>query len=125
MALKVLQIASAAAVVLLVLLLIHVLYRLRRTIDEVGHIVADTRPQTVTLLQKAQVTLDSVNRELTNIEQITDETQELVNRMGEASAAVERAIKSPLTKVGFISAGAAAAGFAVRKRLSKEASGKD
>lgn len=124
MALKVLQVAGAVAVVVLVLLLIPILYRLRRTLDEVGQIVSDTHPQTVTLLQKAQVTLDGVNRELTNIEEITGETQILVAKMGEASAAVERAIKSPLTKVGFISAGAAAAGFAVKKRLSRETSEK-
>lgn len=120
MALKILQVAGAVAVVVLVLLLIPILYRLRKTLDEMGQIVSETHPQTVTLLQKAQVTLDGVNRELTNIEEITGETQVIVAKMGEASAAVERAIKSPLTKVGFISAGAAAAGFAVKKRLSRE-----
>lgn len=106
------------------MLLIPILYRLRRTLDELGQIVSETHPQTVTLLQKAQVTLDGVNRELANIEEITGETQVLVAKVGEASAAVERAIKSPLTRVGFISAGAAAAGYAVKKRLSREMSDK-
>jgi uncharacterized protein YoxC len=125
MALKVLQVVGAAAVVIIVLLLIPVLMRLRRTLDEVGDIVSETRPQTVTLLRKAQGTLDSVNRELQNIENITDDTTILIGKVGEASNAVEKAIKSPMTKVGFVTAGAAAAGFAVKRRVSRELAAKE
>ena len=39
MALRVLQVVGAAAVVVIVLLLIPVLWRLRRAVDEVGHMV--------------------------------------------------------------------------------------
>ncbi|MHB8895753.1 MAG: DUF948 domain-containing protein [Candidatus Geothermincolia bacterium] len=120
MALKVLQVVGATAVVIIVFLLIPVLLRLRRTLDEVGMIVSETRPQTVTLLKKAQGTLDSVNRELVNIETITDDTTVLIGKVSDASDAVEKAIKSPMTKIGFVTAGAAAAGFAVRRRLSRE-----
>jgi hypothetical protein len=35
---------------------------------------------------------------------------------------VEKAIKSPMTKVGFVTAGVAAAGFAVKRRLVRELS---
>lgn len=119
MALKVLQIVGAIAVVLIVLFLIPVLLRLRRTLDEVGQIVTEARPQTVSLLQKAQVTLDGVNRELENIEEITEETGVLVGKMGEASVAVERAVKSPMSRAGFVAAGAVTTGFAVKRRLSK------
>lgn len=125
MALKILQVVGACAVVIIVLLLIPVLLRLRRTLDEVGDIVSETRPQTVTLLRKAQGTLDSVNRELQNIENITDDTTVLIGKVGEASNAVEKAIKSPMTKVGFVTAGAAAAGFAVKRRLSRELAAKE
>jgi ABC-type transporter Mla subunit MlaD len=120
MALKVLQVVGATAVVIIVFLLIPVLMRLRRTLDEVGQIVSETRPQTVTLLRKAQGTLDSVNRELENIEAITDDTNALIGKVGEASDAVEKAIKSPMTRIGFVTAGAAAAGFAVKRRLYRE-----
>jgi uncharacterized protein YoxC len=122
MALKVLQVVGATAVVIIVLLLIPVLLRLRRTLDEVGVIVSETRPQTVTLLRKAHDTLDGVNRELETIETITDDTSVLIAKVGEASNAVEKAIKSPMTKVGFVTAGAAAAGFAVKRRLVRELS---
>ncbi len=124
MALKVLEIVGAIAVALIVLFMIPVLLRLRRTIDEVGQIVNDARPQTVGLLQKAQVTLDGVNRELENIEEITQDTQVLVDRVGEASVAFERAIKSPMSKAGFVAAGVATTTFAVRGRLTKEKSDK-
>jgi uncharacterized protein YoxC len=120
MALKILQVVGAAAVVIIVLLLIPVLIRLRRTVDEVGQIVSETRPQTVTLLRKANVTLDSVNAELENVEEVTQDTQVLVEKVGEASVAVERAIKSPLTRIGFIGVGAAAAGLMVKRRLRKD-----
>jgi uncharacterized protein YoxC len=122
MALKVLQVVGATAVVIIVLLLIPVLLRLRRTLDEVGVIVSETRPQTVTLLRKAHDTLDGVNRELETIETITDDTSVLIAKVGEASNAVEKAIKSPMTKVGFVTAGVAAAGFAVKRRLVRELS---
>ncbi|MBK5092128.1 MAG: DUF948 domain-containing protein [Actinobacteria bacterium] len=122
MALKILQVVGAVAVLLLVIFLILVLLRLRRTLDEVSHIVSETRPQASMFLKKAQITLDGVNRELENIEAITKETEVLVERVGDASRAVEGAIKSPLTKVGLITTGVAATGIAVRKRLSKEIS---
>ncbi|MBU1672093.1 MAG: DUF948 domain-containing protein [Actinobacteria bacterium] len=120
MALKILQIVGAAAVVIIVALMIPVLLRLRRTVDEVGQIVSESRPQTVTLLSKANATLDSMNRELENIEEVTGETQVLVDKVTEASVAVERAIKSPLTRIGFIGVGAAATGFMVKRRLRKD-----
>jgi ABC-type transporter Mla subunit MlaD len=124
MALKVLQVVGAAAVVVIVLLLIPVLLRLRRTIGDVGQMVAETRPQTVILLKKAQLTLDGVNRELTNIETITEDTGVLVAKVSDASSAIERAIKSPASKIGFATAGAAAAAVAVKRRLFREMSGK-
>lgn len=125
MALKVLQVVATVAVVVIVLLLIPVLLRMRRTLDEVGQIVSETRPQTVDLLRQAQKTLDGVNQELENIEEITADTQVLVGKVGEASAAVERAIKSPLTRIGLFTGGAAAATFAVKRRLAREFSGKE
>lgn len=124
MALKILQVVAAVAVVSFVILLIPVLMRLHRTLDEVCHVVSETGPQATTLLKKAQVTLDGVNRELENIEEITRETGVLVERVGDASLAVERAIKSPLTKMGLITTGVTATGIAVKKRLSKETSDK-
>ena len=122
MALKVLQVVAAAAAVILVIVLIPVLLRFRRTMEEVGLIVKETRPQAVTLLRKAQATLDGVNRELENVEEITRDTEILIERVGEASSAVERAVKSPLTRIGFITAGAAAAGAMVKRRLTREIS---
>jgi uncharacterized protein YoxC len=120
MALNVLEIVGAIAVALIVLFMIPVLLRLRRTIDEVGQIITDARPQTVGLLQQAQVTLDGVNRELENIEEITQDTQVLVEKVGEASVAVERAIKSPMSKAGFVAAGVATTTFAVRRQLTRK-----
>ncbi len=119
MALKVLQIVGAVAVVIIVLFLVPVLLRLRRTLDEVGQIVYEARPQTVTLLRKAQVTLDGVNKELENIGEITEDTQVLVEKFGEASMAVERSIKSPMSKMGFVAAGVTTTGYVVKKRLAK------
>jgi uncharacterized protein YoxC len=124
MALKILQVVGAAAVVIIVLLLIPVLIRLRRTLNEVGLMVAENRPQTVTLLKSAQSTLDGVNRELENIEEITDETQVLVGKISDASQAVERAVKSPIAKAGFATTGIAAAFIGVKRSLSRNLSKK-
>jgi len=124
MALKILQIVGAAAVVIIVFLLIPVLIRLRRTLNEVGMMVAETRPQTVTLLKSAQSTLDGVNKELDNIEEITEETGVLVGKISDASEAVERAVRSPIAKAGFASTGIAAAFIGVKRSLSRNLSNK-
>lgn len=122
LALKVLQVAGAAAVVIVVLLFIPVLVRLRRTLEEVGFVVAETRPQAITLLKKAQVTLDGVNRELENVGAITGDTAVLIARVSEASDAVERAIKSPMAKLGFVTATVTALTFAVKRRVFRDVS---
>jgi len=120
MTLNILEIVGAVAVAVIVLFLLPVLLRLRRTLNEVGKMVTEARPQTVTLLKRAQTTLDGVNKELVAIEEITDDTQLLVQKLGEASDVVEDAVKSPMTKVGLIAAGAATSGYAVKKRLDKK-----
>ena len=125
MTLKILQVVGAVAVVVLVCFLVPILLRLRKAVGEVAHIVSEANPQATDLLRNAQVTLDGVNRELKNIEEITEEAQVLVDKVGEASIAMEKAIRSPLTKVGFIAAGATATGLAVKKRLSSDISGKE
>lgn len=119
MALKVLQVAGAAAVVILMIFIIPVLLRLRRTAEELADIVSEARPHAVALLKKAQDAVDSVNTELDNIEQVTAETKVLVERMGQASEAIRKAANSPMAKAGFISTGAAAMTIAVRKRISR------
>ena len=125
MALKILQVVATAAVVVIVLLLIPVLLRLRRTMSEVSHIVSESRPQTIALLKKAQTTLDSVNTELENIEEITRGTLVIIDKVGEASDALDRAVRSPLTKAGLVTAGAAAASVTVKRRLSRKFSGRE
>jgi len=124
MALKVLQIVSAAALVVIVILVIPVLLRLRRTIEEVGRIVSENEPQAINLIRKAQVTLDGVNRELANIEDVTRDTKVLIEKAGEASDAIDRAIKSPLTRIGLFASGATVTGIAVKRRLRKRLKGK-
>lgn len=119
MALTILEIVSTVAIVAIVFLLIPILLRLRRTMSEVGQIVSESRPSTITLLKKAQATLDGVNSELENIEEVTRDTQVLMDKVGEASEAVERTMKSPLTKAGLVTAGVAAASITVKRRLSR------
>jgi uncharacterized protein YoxC len=119
MALNILEVVGALAVVIIVSFMVPVLIRLRRTAGEVSYIMHDTRPQTISLLKKAQVTLDGVNSELDNIDEITQETQVLIGRIGEASEAIESALKSPMTKAGLITAGVATSGLAVSRRLKK------
>ena len=119
MALKILEVVGALAVVIIVLYMVPVLVRLRRTAGEVSYMIHDTRPQTISLLKKAQVTLDGVNSELDSIDEITQETRVLIGKVGEASEAIESAIKAPMTKAGLITAGVATSGIAVSRRLKK------
>jgi uncharacterized protein YoxC len=119
MALTILEIVGAIAVVIIVLFMIPVLIHLRRTVGEAGYVINDTRPQAISLLKKAQGTLDGVNRELENVDEITTETMVLIGKVQEASEAIEQAITSPMTKAGLITAGIATSGIAVSRQLTK------
>lgn len=109
---------------IVVLLLIPVILRMRRAVEDVGIMVAESGPQAVTLLKKAQTTLDGVNRELESIGAVTGETEHLVAKVSDASAAVEKAIKSPMSKAGLVVVGVTVTGLAVKRRLYRELSGK-
>jgi uncharacterized protein YoxC len=119
MALTILEIIGAVAVVIIVLFMIPVLIHLRRTVGEVSYMINDSRPQAISLLKKAQGTLDGVNRELENVDEITEETLVLIGMVQEASEAIEQAIKSPMTKAGLITAGVATSGVAVSRQLTR------
>ncbi|MBN1289875.1 MAG: DUF948 domain-containing protein [Actinobacteria bacterium] len=119
MALKVLQIICAVAVVVIVLLMIPVMLKLKRTLEEVGRMIVETRPGTMKAIKQAEATLDSVNEELENVEKVTSDASLLIGKMGEAADSLENTIKSPITKMGFISTGAAVTSIAVRKQLLK------
>lgn len=118
MALKLLQITGAAAVVITMLFLIPVLIKLRDTFDQIGGIVDESSPQTISLLQKAQGAVDGLNRELGNVVEITDDTLAIISKLDTAATEVERAVKSPMAKTGFVAVGAVTTSLAVRKRFS-------
>ncbi|MDD5447855.1 MAG: DUF948 domain-containing protein [Actinomycetota bacterium] len=122
MALKILQVTGAAALVVLVFVMIPVLLRLRKTLAEVGEIVGESKPSTLLLLRKAGMMLESVNEELAEVEKITKDTEVLVQRMGQASEAIEKVARSPITKTGLLISGISASGYALKRHLSKEIS---
>lgn len=123
MALKVLQIVGVVAIVILVLMIIPIMLKLKRTLEEVSIMIVETRPTTMKALKEAGETLDSVNKELDNVEKVTSDASVLISKMGEAADSLEGTIKSPVTRMGFISTGAAVTGIAVKKKLRKNTNG--
>lgn len=122
MALKILQVAGAAALVVLVFTMVPVLLRLRKTLAEAGEIVGENKPSTSLLLRKAGGMLESVNEELAEVEKITKDTEVLVERIGQASEAIEKVIESPITKTALLVSGISASGYVLKRHFSKEVS---
>lgn len=121
MALKVLQIICAIAVVLIVLLIIPVMLRLKRTLEEVGRMVNEVEPGAMKAIREAGMTLESVNEELDNIDKVAGEAMVIIDKLGEAADSIENTVKSPLARAGLISTGAAVTSLAVKKHLKKKA----
>ncbi|MDD5748495.1 MAG: hypothetical protein PHP64_05565 [Actinomycetota bacterium] len=119
MALKILQVVAASAVVLIVILIIPVIIRLRRTLEEAGRIIAENSSPATTILKRAQAAMDSVNSGLEKISEISDDSEILISRVGKASGAMDKALKSPLTRIGLMATGTAATSIVVKKRAYK------
>ena len=124
MALKVLEITATAALVIIVLFLIPIMLRLSKTLKHADKMMQETRPGAVTVLKKAGETVDTVNKQLETIEDITTDTEQLLGKAKASAAALEKALTSPMAKAGAAAAGATATGFAVKKRISKKLKGR-
>ncbi len=116
----VLRYAAAFFFVLVAIAAAYALIKTGKTLDRVDIVLADVDEQAVPLLQKAGTTLDDVNGNLGNVDQITKDVADITDKIDKMANAVEGAVSTPARKAAAFSAGVQSAVSSFMKREGKD-----
>ncbi len=111
-------VVAAAAFVLLVLLAAIPLIKLGRTLDEATLAIRKTHEGTEPLLREAQLTLDGVNAQLNQVDDITKGVSSITTNVAAVTSIVSATVGGPLVKIAAFSYGVRKT---VRERQAAEA----
>ena len=97
--------------------LLYLLLRLARVFDRTTNILTDVNTEVIPLLTRVEVTLDRVNGELDQVEEITTSMAKIIKIAETTLTAVHGAIATPIKKIAGLSS-------AVTEGISSFVSGK-
>lgn len=83
----------------------YALFKAGGTLGRVDTVLDDVDKQAVPLMQKAGTTLDGVNANLGNVDQITKDVADITDKIDAMANAVEGAVSTPARKAASFSAG--------------------
>jgi hypothetical protein len=118
----VLSYAAAFFFVIVAVAAAYALFKAGGTLQRVDIVLADVDREAVPLLQKAGTTLDGVNANLGNVDQITKDVADITDKIDNMATAVEGAVSTPARKAASFSAGLQGAVSSFMKR-DKSATG--
>lgn len=101
----VLRYAAAFFFVLVAIGIAYACFKLAKTLDRVDGVIADVDREAVPLMQKAGVTLDNVNANLSNVDDITKDVADITDKIDSMANALEGAVTKPARKAAAFSAG--------------------
>jgi uncharacterized protein YoxC len=101
----VLSYAAAFFFVVVAIASAYALFKAGGTLQRVDTVLADVDREAVPLLQKAGTTLDGVNANLGNVDQITKDVADITDKIDGLATAVEGAVSTPARKAASFSAG--------------------
>ncbi len=101
----VLSYAAAFFFVVVAIAAAYALFKAGGTLQRVDTVLADVDREAVPLLQKAGTTLDGVNANLGNVDQITKDVADITDKIDAMATAVEGAVSTPARKAASFSAG--------------------
>jgi uncharacterized protein YoxC len=101
----VLSYAAAFFCVVVALAAAYALVKAGGTLGRVDTVLDDVDRQAVPLMQKAGTTLDGVNANLGNVDQITKDVADITDKIDAMANAVEGAVSTPARKAASFSAG--------------------
>ena len=101
----VLSYAAAFFFVVVAIAAAYALFKAGGTLERVDMVLADVDREAVPLLQKAGTTLDGVNANLGNVDQITKDVADITDKIDGLATAVEGAVSTPARKAASFSAG--------------------
>jgi uncharacterized protein YoxC len=101
----VLDYAAAFFFVVLGIAGLYAAIKLGKALGRVDKVLEDVDTQAVPLMQKAGTTLDGVNANLGNVDQITKDVADITDKIDSMANAVEGAVSTPARKAASFSAG--------------------
>lgn len=101
----VLRYAAAFFFVVVALALAYALFKGAKTLERVDKVLADVDEQAIPLMQKAGGTLDGVNANLDNVDEITKDVAGITDKLDTMAGAVGGAVSAPARKAAAFSAG--------------------
>ena len=101
----VLRYAAAFFFVVVAIALAYALFKAAKALERVDKVLADVDEQGIPLMQKAGSTLDGVNANLGNVDEITKDVAGITDKIDSMASAVEGAVRAPARKAAAFSAG--------------------
>jgi uncharacterized protein YoxC len=101
----VLSYAAAFFFVVVAIAAAYALFKAGRTLERVDKVLDDVDTEAVPLMKKAGTTLDGVNANLGNVDQITKDVADITDKIDTMANAVEGAVSTPARKAAAFSAG--------------------
>jgi uncharacterized protein YoxC len=101
----VLRYAAAFFFVVVAIALAYALVKAAKALERVDKVLADVDEQGIPLMKKAGSTLDGVNANLGNVDEITKDVAGITDKLDNMATAVEGAVTAPARKAAAFSAG--------------------
>ena len=121
----VLRYAAAFFFVLVAIFLAYALFKAAKVLERADKVLADFDENGIPLMQKAGGTLDGVNANLGNVDEITKDVAGITDKLDRMASSVEGAVTTPARKAAAFSAGvqSAVSNFIKRDKSGDAASG--
>lgn len=101
----VLRFAAAFFFVVVAIFLAYMLFKAGKALERLDKVLADVDENGIPLMRKAGTTLDGVNANLGNVDEITKDVAGITDKIDRMTGSVETAVKTPARKAAAFSAG--------------------
>ncbi|MBE3035339.1 MAG: DUF948 domain-containing protein, partial [Actinobacteria bacterium] len=94
----VLRYAAAFFFVVVAIFMAYALFKAAKALERVDKVLADVDENGIPLMQKAGATLDGVNANLGNVDEITKDVAGITDKLDKMATSVEGAVTTPARK---------------------------
>lgn len=101
----VLRFAAAFFFVVVAIFMAYMLFKAGKALERLDKVLADVDENGIPLMRKAGTTLDGVNANLGNVDEITKDVAGITDKIDRMTGSVETAVKTPARKAAAFSAG--------------------
>src|SRR5665647_1241856 len=117
----VLRYAAAFFFVVVAIFMAYALFKAAKALERVDKVLADVDENGIPLMQKAGTTLDGVNANLGNVDEITKDVAGITDKLDKMAGSMENVVTTPARKAAAFSAGVQSAVSSFMKRDQSDA----